>query len=154
MPRSKILKGRMLGIATTIGDHFTYVVLPLNKDGSCSTPVCCSVVRRRSPRKDDVYIQTVAHDPSQHYFMTADGRRLEGETDLTPVAKEVDDQHGDQSGKSIGSSDVEYDMLGQDDRELTTPVPEAIVITQSPSVKETGSPLMQITQQKLKMTMR
>ena len=30
-------------------------------------------------------------------------------------------------------------MLGQDGMELTTPVPEAIVITQSPSVKETDS---------------
>ena len=96
----------MLRITTTVGGFFTYIVLPINKDGTFATPISCSVIRCKSPCKDDVYIVTEPHNPSKYYFTMKDGQCLEGSTSLMPTEMDVPDQHDEQSSMSIGSSDV------------------------------------------------
>ena len=113
----------MLGIATTTGDFFTYIVLPITKKNKYGSPVSRSVVRIRNPRDDDVYIKSELHDPKKYYFTTSDGRRLTGDTDLVPAKDAQASQQDDQSVSSMGSSAVAFDETETfaGDEEVTPP---------------------------------
>ena len=133
MPKSKMQKGCLLGIAHSVGDRFTYVILPMDEKGRYKTPLSRSVVRKRHPREDDIYVTSERLDPNTFYFETKDGRRLEGDTDLHPVQPTPEpEEHDTQASavSSVGSSDVDFlepEERTEETRPCSPPLPVVTV---------------------------
>ena len=82
LPKTKIDKNRILDIADTVGDHFTYIILPMFSTGKYDQSVNRNIVRKRTSRDNDSFIVSDILYPSKFRFKTRDGRLLVGNTIL------------------------------------------------------------------------
>ena len=74
-PRSKMLKGRFLGIAQNIGDAFCFMILtqPAGDDTSSPQVLARSVIRRRYAREDPPIVVAATSDLPSLVFYKCDG---------------------------------------------------------------------------------